>query len=65
MTTGRPKDELVEDAVAGYFEDLAEMQQMLDRRYDEMESGKAVMIDGEESLTILRRMLDERRGAGR
>lgn len=41
------------------------MQQMLDRRYDEMESGKAVMIDGEESLTILRRMLDERRGAGR
>ena len=59
MRTGRAKEELVEDAMAGYFEDLAEIQQMLDRRYDEMESGRAVMIDGEESLAILRRKIEE------
>lgn len=57
VVTGRAKDELVEDAMTGYFAELAEVQQMLERRYDEAESGKATMIDGEESFAILRRNL--------
>ena len=46
--SGRPADELVQDAVAGMFDELAETRKMLDRRYDEIESGKVKMIPGEE-----------------
>ena len=31
--TGRPAAELVQDAVAGYLDDLPETRAMLDRRY--------------------------------
>ena len=30
--SGRPSDELVEDAVIGYFDELAQAQVMLERR---------------------------------
>ena len=65
VATGREKDDLVEDAMVGYFEEMAEIQQMLDRRYDEMESGRATMIDGEESLAILRRRFGKERESQR
>ncbi len=51
--TGRPPDELVEDALAGYFEELAQTQAMLDRRYDDLKSGRAQAIDGEEAFARL------------
>jgi hypothetical protein len=41
-------DELVEDAVIGYFDELAQAREILDRRYDEMESGKVKPIPGDE-----------------
>lgn len=53
IETGRPVDELLEDAVTGYAAELSEMRQMLDSRYDEAVSGKAVLIDGEEAFAIL------------
>jgi hypothetical protein len=53
--TGRGPEELVEDAMAGYFDELARTQ-MLDSRYDDLKSGGAQPIDGEESL---RRREDE------
>ena len=46
--SGRSADELVQDAVAGMFDDLAETRTMLDRRYDEIESGKVNLIPGDE-----------------
>jgi hypothetical protein len=51
--TGRPADELVEDAMAGYFDELVQMREMLDSRYDEIKSGKAKLIPGEEALSRL------------
>ena len=36
--SGRPSDELVEDAVVGYFDQLARTREMLDRRFDDLES---------------------------
>jgi hypothetical protein len=51
--TGRPSDELVEDAVIGHFDELANTRQMLDRRYDDLESGKVQLIDGEEAYRRL------------
>ncbi len=51
--TGRPSGELVEDAVIGYFDELAHTREMLDRRYDDLESGRVKPIDGEEAFRQL------------
>ena len=53
--TGRPTGELVQDVVAGFFDDLAaETREMLDSRYDEIKSGKVKLIPGEEVFARLR-----------
>ena len=57
--TGRGPDELIEDAVAGYFEELAQTREMLDSRYDDLKSGSVKPIDGEEFFESLRRREDE------
>ncbi len=46
-TTGRSAEELVEDAIAGYFEELAQLRHTLDVRYDDIKSGKEKMIPGD------------------
>jgi predicted transcriptional regulator len=51
--SGRPSHELVEDAVAGYFEELAQTREMLDRRFSELESGSVKPINGEEAYRRL------------
>jgi predicted transcriptional regulator len=51
--SGRPSEELVEDAVAGYFDELAHTREMLDRRFDDLESGRVKPIDGEEAYRRL------------
>jgi len=50
---GRQPTEVIEDAVVGLYDELAYMREMLDRRYDEMESGKVQGIDGEEAYRRL------------
>jgi hypothetical protein len=57
--TGRGPDELVEDAMAGYFDELARTREMLDSRYDDLKSGRVKPIDGEEFFENLRRREDE------
>jgi predicted DNA-binding protein len=57
--TGRPACELIEDAVAGYFDELANAREMLDRRYDDLKSGKVKPVDGEEFFESLRQQEDE------
>jgi predicted transcriptional regulator len=51
--SGRPSGELVEDAVVGYFDELAQTRDMLDRRFDDLESGRVKLIDGEEAYQRL------------
>lgn len=51
--SGRDTDELVQDAVAGYFNDLAGIHETLDSRYDEIKSGKVKLIPGEEVFARL------------
>jgi hypothetical protein len=46
--TGRPADELLQDALAGYFDELAETREMLNSRYDDLKSGKVKPISGAE-----------------
>ena len=59
--SGRPSGELVEDAVIGYFDELANTREMLDRRYDDLESGRVEPIDGEEAYRRLMEKTDAQR----
>lgn len=45
-STGRPADDLVEDALAGYLAEVAKVRELLDRRLDDVESGRVAPIDG-------------------
>ena len=57
--SGRPKDELVEDAMAGYLSEVSEVRAILDTRYDEIKSGRVKPIDGEAFFENLRKREDE------
>jgi predicted transcriptional regulator len=46
--SGRDAVQLVQDAVAGYVDELAETRQMLDSRYDDIKSGKVKLIPADE-----------------
>ncbi len=59
--TGRSSVELVEDAVLGLFDELSQTREMLDRRYDEMESGRVQPIDVEEAYRRLMEKTEQRR----
>jgi predicted transcriptional regulator len=59
--SGRPSGELVEDAVIGYFDELAHTREMLDRRFDDLESGRVKPIDGEEAYRRLMEKTDTER----
>ena len=55
IRTGRPVGDLVDDALVGYFEELADMSDMLDSRYDDIKTGRIAAIDGNEAFARLRR----------
>jgi hypothetical protein len=46
--SGVPAAELVQEAVAGYVDHVAEVRATLDARYDDLKSGRIQPIDGEE-----------------
>ena len=59
--SGRPSGELVEDAVIGYFDELAHTRDMLYRRFDDLESGRVAPIDGEEAYRHLMQKTEAQR----
>jgi hypothetical protein len=60
-TSGRGADELVQDALVGYLEELALLRDRLDTRYDDLKSGRVQPIDGADALTRLRQKSEQRR----
>jgi predicted DNA-binding protein len=46
--SGRGTDELVEDAMVGYFHEVLEVREMLNSRYENLKSGKVKLIPGDE-----------------
>ena len=52
--TGRAPGDLIEDAMAGYLQELAQVRGMLDGRYDDLKSGRVKPVDGEEAFAKLR-----------
>ena len=59
--SGCRSEELVEDAINGYFDELAYTGEMLDRRFDDLESGKVQLISGDEVKARLRAKTEARR----
>jgi predicted transcriptional regulator len=59
--TRRAPDDLVEDAMAGYLQELSQVREAMDGRYDDLKSRRAKPIDGEDALANLRRKSEERR----
>ena len=59
--TGRGPDELVEDAMAGYFDELARTREMLNRRYDDLKSGRVKPISRDEIVAYFREKSAARR----
>jgi hypothetical protein len=46
--SGRRTDDLVEDAMAGYVDELVKVREMLNNRYDDLKSGRVKALPGEE-----------------
>jgi hypothetical protein len=61
LTTGRAPDEIVEDAMAGYLAEVAEIRSTLDRRYDDIKDGRVKPIDGEEAFRRISTRSEQRR----
>ena len=52
-------DQLVQDVVEGYFDELAQAREMLNSRYDDLRTGRVKPLDGEQFFEALRRREDE------
>jgi len=63
-TSGRAPEEIVEDALAGYLEEMALARETLDSRYDDLKSGRVKPIGGEEAFRKLREKSERRRSGG-
>ena len=62
--SGRAPEDIVEDALAGYLEEVASVRKTLDTRYDDLTSGRVKAVDGEEVFRRLREKSDRRRSGG-
>jgi hypothetical protein len=52
--SGRGTDELLEDALAGYFDEVVQTRDMLNSRYDDLKSGRVKPIPGDEIVAYFR-----------
>jgi hypothetical protein len=62
-SAGRGAGEFVREVMTGYLDDLGEVREMLDSRYEDIKTGRVKPIDGEEAYARLRRKSEERRAA--
>jgi hypothetical protein len=52
--SGRGTDDLLQDALAGYFDELVQTRDLLNGRYDDLKSGRVEPIPGDEVIARLR-----------
>ncbi len=57
--SGRAPDDLLEDAMAGYLQEVTQVREMLDGRYDDIKNGRVEPMDGEAFFDNLRQREDE------
>lgn len=54
VQSGRRTDDLVEDALAGFLEEVVQVRDTLDSRYDDLKSGRVKLVPAEEVFARLR-----------
>lgn len=59
--SGRGTDDLVEDAMAGYFDEVLQVREMLDSRYEDLKSGRVKAIAADEVAVRFREKSAARR----
>ena len=59
--SGRPPSDLIEDAMAGYLQELGQVRDMLDGRYEDLKTGRVKPVDGDDAFARLRQKSKERR----
>ena len=59
--SGRPLEDLIREAVAGYLAELSGVREEIDRRYDDLKSGRVVAIEGEEAFARLKAKTEAQR----
>ena len=59
-TNGRAPDEIMEDAMSGYLEELTQVRGLMDERYDGIKSGRVQPVDGEAAFAQLRKKNQDR-----
>ena len=60
-TNGHAPEDIVQDALAGYLEEVASVRKALDSRDDDLKSGWLNPIDGEEAFRAPREESEHRR----
>ena len=63
-TSGRASEDIIEDALAGYLEEVAPVRKTLDSRYDDLESSRVKPVDGDQAFRKLREKSKRRRSPG-
>ncbi len=59
--SGRGTDELMQDALAGYLDEVAQSRDMLNSRYDDLKSGRVKPISRDEVVAHFREKSDAAR----
>jgi len=59
--SGRKPDDLVQDALVGYLDEVAGLRENLDARYDEAKTGSVGLMSAEEATTRIREKSRQRR----
>ena len=59
--TVRGPDELVADAMSGYFQELGRTRELIDSRYEELRDGKVAPIESDEALRLLKQRTEAQR----
>jgi predicted transcriptional regulator len=57
--SGRETDDILEDAMTGYLEEVLQIRGTLGNRYDELKNGRVIPIDGNQFFEKLRLREDE------
>src|SRR5690349_21599901 len=63
--SGRSPEDLVQDAMASYLNEITDTREMLDKRYDDIVSGRVKPLDGEQRFARLRSKSRDRRSTGK
>jgi len=58
--SGRAPSDLIEEAIAGYLQEVGQVREMLDGRYDDLKSGRVKPVDGDEAFAKLRQKSSRR-----